>query len=223
MNFDTKLFFDALTMPVMLQGAAIAILLSILVQVASFLLCLPLAVALNSMATARRTAAQIYVWLFRSAPLILVLLIVWNGAPQLFPGLTRAPWYTPFAAAFIAFTLVTTAYMAEAMRGALAAIGQGQTDAARALGLNRLQTFGLVILPQALRIVMPVLVNEFINLIKLTSLAYVISMREIMAVVNDAIASSFRFVEWYSAALVYYLAIVSILMFLQRLIQRRMA
>ncbi|KQW58334.1 MULTISPECIES: amino acid ABC transporter permease [unclassified Ensifer] len=221
MNFDTKLFLDALTMPVMLQGAAIAILLSILVQVASFLLCLPLAVALNSMAAVRRTAAQLYVWLFRSSPLILVLLIVWNGAPQ--PGLTRAPWYTPFAAAFIAFTLVTTAYMAEAMRGALAAIGQGQTDAARALGLNRLQTFGLVVLPQALRIVMPVLVNEFINLIKLTSLAYVISMREIMAVVNDAIASSFRFVEWYSAALVYYLAIVSILMFLQRLIQRRMA
>ncbi len=113
--------------------------------------------------------------------------------------------------------------MAEAMRGALAAIGQGQTDAARALGLNRLQTFFLVVLPQALRIVMPVLVNEFINLIKLTSLAYVISMREIMAVVNDAIASSFRFVEWYSAALVYYLVIVSILMFLQRLIQSRMA
>lgn len=126
MNFDTKLFLDALTMPVMLQGAAIAILLSILVQVASFLLCLPLAVALNSMAAVRRTAAQLYVWLFRSSPLILVLLIVWNGAPQLFPGLTRAPWYTPFAAAFIAFTLVTTAYMAEAMRGALAAIGQGR-------------------------------------------------------------------------------------------------
>ncbi len=86
MNFDTKLFLDALTMPVMLQGAAIAILLSILVQVASFLLCLPLAVALNSMAAVRRTAAQLYVWLFRSSPLILVLLIVWNGAPQLFPA-----------------------------------------------------------------------------------------------------------------------------------------
>ena len=77
-------------------------------------------------------------------------------------------------------------------------------------------------LPQALRVSLPSLVNEFINLLKATSLAYVISLREIMAVVNDAIAASFRFVEWYCAALVYYLIIVSLFMIAQSLIQKRL-
>lgn len=66
------------------------------------------------------------------------------------------------------------------------------------------------------------MVNEFINLLKVTSLAYVISLREIMAVVNDAIAASFRFVEWYCAALIYYLAIVSLFMLAQSIIARRL-
>jgi His/Glu/Gln/Arg/opine family amino acid ABC transporter permease subunit len=222
MTFDLALFLSALQSTTMLKGAGVAILLSAVVQLVSFLLCLPVALALNSPKRGRNLAAQIYVWLFRASPLILVLLIVWNGAPQLIPALLKANWYTPFVAAAISFTLVTAAYMAEVMRGALRAIGPGQMDAAKALGLTNAQAFFLVILPQALRIALPSLVNEFINLIKLTSLAYVISLREIMAVVNDAIAASFRFVEWYCAALVYYLVIVSILMVIQGLIQRRL-
>ncbi|MDH4987936.1 amino acid ABC transporter permease [Aminobacter anthyllidis] len=222
MTFDLTLFLSALQSTAMLKGAGVAILLSAVVQFVSFLLCLPVALALNSPKRGRNLAAQSYVWLFRASPLILVLLIVWNGAPQLIPALLKANWYTPFVAAAISFTLVTAAYMAEVMRGALRAIGPGQMDAAKALGLTNAQSFFLVILPQALRIALPSLVNEFINLIKLTSLAYVISLREIMAVVNDAIAASFRFVEWYCAALVYYLVIVSILMVIQGLIQRRL-
>lgn len=222
MTFDLTLFLRALISPTLLQGAGVALLLSTVVQLVSFLACLPIAVALNSRKRGRNMAAQIYVWLFRASPLLLVLLIVWNGAPQLIPALLKANWYTPFVAAALSFTLVTAAYMAEVMRGALRAIGPGQMDAAKALGLTDLQAFFLIILPQALRIALPSLVNEFINLVKLTSLAYVISLREIMAVVNDAIAASFRFVEWYCAALVYYLVIVSILMVVQSFIQKRL-
>lgn len=222
MTFDVELFLKAMVSPAMLQGAVIALLLSIVVQTVSFAACLPLALCLNSRKRGRNAAAQIYVWVFRAAPLLLVLLLIWNGAPQLIPALLKANWYTPFFAATISFSLVTAAYMAEIMKGALRAIGPGQYDAAQALGLTRIQGFRLVILPQALRIALPSLVNEFINLVKLTSLAYVISLREIMAVVNDAIAASFRFVEWYCAALVYYLVIVSVLMVVQSAIQKRL-
>lgn len=222
MSFDLDLFFHALATPALMRGAVVALLLSIVVQVIAFLACLPVAVCLNSPKRLRNGAAQVYVWVFRAAPLLLVLLLVWNGAPQLIPALLKVTWFTPFAAAAIAFVLVTTAYMAEVMRGALLAVGPGQVDAARALGLSRFQGFRLVILPQALRVALPSLVNEFINLVKLTSLAYVISLREIMAVVNDAITASFRFVEWYCAALVYYLVIVSILMWAQSVIQKRL-
>ncbi|WP_379068843.1 amino acid ABC transporter permease [Mesorhizobium sp. UC22_110] len=222
MIFDVDLFLRALASPPMLWGAIVALLLSVVVQAVSFAACLPIALCLNSPRRGRNAAAQVYVWVFRAAPLLLVLLLIWNGAPQLVPALLKASWYTPFFAATVSFSLVTAAYMAEIMKGALRAIGPGQYDAAKALGLTRFQGFRLVILPQALRIALPSLVNEFINLVKLTSLAYVISLREIMAVVNDAIAASFRFVEWYCAALVYYLVIVSVLMMVQSAIQKRL-
>ena len=222
MSFDPALLLTALTNVAMLQGAAIALILSVMVFAVSFFLCLPLALCLNPRKPVRNGSAQLYVWVFRAAPLILVLLLVWNGSPQLMPFLLKAGWFTPFVAAAISFTLVTSAYMAEIMKGALRSIGAGQGEAATALGLTRLQAFRLVILPQALRVSLPALVNEFINLLKVTSLAYVISLREIMAVVNDAIAASFRFVEWYCAALIYYLVIVSLFMLAQSLIARRM-
>lgn len=215
MSFDFSLFLSALIAPAMLIGALIAMALSIVVFAASFLGCLPMALCLNSVRRGRRTAALAYVWIFRAAPMILVLLIVWNGTPQLLPSLLKADWFTPFFAAAVSFTLVTIAYMAEIMKSALRSIPKGQSEAGWALGLSRIQSFRLVILPQAMRIALPPLVNEFINVLKVTSLAYVISLREIMAVVNDAIAASFRFVEWYCAALVYYLVIVSIFMFAQ--------
>lgn len=206
----------------MIRGAAIALILSVLVFLVSFLGCLPLALCLNSKMRGRQAAAHLYVWVFRAAPVILVLLFVWNGAPQIVPALLKATWFNPFVAAGIAFSLVTIAYTAEIMRGALISISSGQGEAALALGLSRFQSFRLVILPQALRVALPPLVNEFINLLKVTSLAYVISLREIMAVVNDAIAASFRFVEWYCAALVYYLIIVSVFMLAQSMLARKL-
>lgn len=219
---DLSLLVEALTTPALIKGAGVALLLSCLVQVFSFFACLPVAVSLNSRRSAPRIASQVYAWIFRAAPLLLVLLIVWNGLPQIFPLLLKASWYSPFFAAFVAMSLVTVAYMAELMRGALLAVGPGQKEAAVALGLTPIQVFFLITLPQAFRIALPGLVNEFINLVKLTSLAYVISLREIMAVANEAISASFRFVEWYLAALVYYLIIVSFLMMVQSRIQRRL-
>lgn len=219
--FDAWLFLEALTTPALLWGAVVASALSLFVFAVSFVLCLPMAVALDARGTPTRALVRGYTWVFRAAPLLVILLIAWNGLPQLLPALIDAGWYTPFAAAALAMTLVTVAYMAEIMRGALRAVGPGQTDAARALGLRPVATFGLVVLPQALRVAAPALMNELISLVKLTSLAYTISLREIMAVVNDAIAASFRFVEWYAAALVYYVAIVSLLMLAQMVVERR--
>ncbi|WP_414834019.1 amino acid ABC transporter permease [Afifella sp. YEN Y35] len=222
MSFDVGLFASALLSPAMLRGAAVALILSLMVFAVSFFLCLPVALALNSKRKAQKLPAQLYVWVFRAAPVILILLVVWNGAPQVVPALLKANWFIPFVAAAVSFVLVSVAYMAEIMKAALLAIGPGQGEAAKALGLGRLQAFRLVIMPQALRVALPPLVNEFINLLKATSLAYVISLREIMAVVNDAIAASFRFVEWYCAALVYYLVIVSVFMLFQSWLAKRL-
>jgi ABC-type amino acid transport system permease subunit len=147
------------------------------------------------------------------------LLFIWNGLPQLFPSF-RGGWFTPFLAAFVALTLIQIAYLTEIFRSAFAAVSIGQREGAAALGLHRWQVFVLVVLPQALRIALPALVNEFISLLKATSLATIISLNELMTTTQFAIATSFQFLEWYSAALVYYMLLVSVLTGMQMRVER---
>ena len=139
--FDFQLFLNALVTPALLWGAGVAVLLSALVFAVSFLLCLPMALWLDAPQAPLRIFARSYTWMFRAAPLLLMLLLVWNGLPQVIPALIRSDWYSPFAAAFLAMSLVTVAYMAEIMRGALRSVGSGQKDAARALGLRPFLSF----------------------------------------------------------------------------------
>lgn len=216
--FDGATFLDALLGWPLARGALVAFGLAVLVQAAGLALSLPLAAAKR-----RGTRAVVagYVWVFRGTPLLLVLLMTWNGLPQLLPAL-RADWYSPFLAAFLALLLVQAAYLSEVMRAALGSVPAGQREAAAALGLRRSHAFRLVVLPQALRVAVPPLVNEFISLLKSTSLASVISLRELMTVTGYAIASTFRFLEWYAAALVYYLAMVGALTVLQARLERRL-
>lgn len=221
MLFDPRIFLDALLSSALLKGALVTIALSVVVQLASVVLCLPVALGLQAQRH-YRWPLKVYQWIFRSAPLVLVLLFVWNGLPQIFPAL-RSDWFSPFLAAAIAMTLVGVAFNAEIMRAALMSVPKGQAEAAAALGLHRGQVFFLVVLPQAFRIALPPLMNEFISLLKSTSLAYTISLREMMTVTQLSISASFRFTEWYAAALIYYLVMVSILTVLQASVENRMS
>lgn len=151
-----------------------------------------------------------------------MLLFIWNGLPQI-SAVFRSNWFTPFIAAFLALTLIQIAYLTEILRSSYAAIGKGQSEGAAALGLHRGQIFFLIILPQALRVALPALVNEFISLLKATSLATVISLKELMTVTQFAIATSFRFLEWYGAALIYYMSMVSVLTVFQMRVERMLA
>lgn len=217
--FDPHLFFDALFGWPLAKGAALTIALSISVMAVSLVLGTLLALAAGSSRRVTRWMSGVYVWLFRGAPALLILLFVWNGLPQL-SSVFRESWFTPFVAAFLAFTLFQVAYLTEILRSAFAAVGRGQKEGAVALGLHPWQTFILVTLPQALRIAVPALINEFISLLKTTSLATVISLKELMTVTQFAISASFRFLEWYGAALVYYMAVVSVLTYAQHHIER---
>ena len=199
--FDGRIFLDALLGWPLLQGGLTTVALACAVQLTAMVACLAPASLASSRRRWVRGAVGAYVWLFRGTPALLVLLLVWNGLPQLFPAL-RADWYTPFLAAFLGLTLVQVAYLTEVMRAALESVAPGQREAAAALGLHRVQAFRLVVLPQALRVAVPPLMNEFISLLKTTSLATVISLRELMTVTSYAISASFRFLEWYAAVLV---------------------
>jgi polar amino acid transport system permease protein len=165
-------------------------------------------------------AAAAYVWLFRAIPTLLQLLFVWNALPQLIPSL-HDPWFTPFLAAFLALSLNESAYMAEIIRSGLASVDRGQMLAGKTLGLRSDQIFRLITLPQMIRVIIPPTGNEFISLLKLTSLASVISLRELLTVTSQTVAVNFRFAELYAAATVWYLAIVSVFMVLQAQLEKR--
>jgi polar amino acid transport system permease protein len=161
-----------------------------------------------------------YTWIFRATPTLLQLLFIWDALPQIW-GVFREGWFTPFLAAAIALSLNEAAYMAEIVRSGLLSVDPGQELAGRALGMSRRRILQRVIVPQAVRIVIPPMGNEFITLLKLTSLATVISVTELLTASQNFYSTNFSYQEAFAAAAVYYLVIVSILMWVQSLLEKR--
>ncbi|WP_395589272.1 amino acid ABC transporter permease [Pseudomonas sp. TR47] len=222
MHFDFDVFISALTSYAFFKGACITLALALLSHSVGIALSIPAALALDGPPRVWRTALRSVLSVFRGAPTLLQLLFVWNALPQFFPALQQA-WFTPFIAAWIALSVNEAAYQVEINRAALKAIDPGQYSAGHALGLSRWHTLRHVILPQAARIGIPPTANEFITLLKITSLASVISLQELMAVTSQTVSTTFQFSEYYAVALVYYLVMVYTLSGLQARLERRMA
>lgn len=220
MQWDTGVFTDALQSPALLNGALLTLGLTVSAWCAAQILGAVLAAGRASRSRLVRTGVLGYLWVFRAVPLLLQLLFIWNALPQLVPSL-RSDWFTPVIAALVALTLHEAAYMAEITRSGVMSVDPGQREAAQALGLTRAQAYRHVIAPQAIRVMVPPSANEFITLLKLTSLASVISLSELLTVTQQDVAVIFRFAELYAAATVYYLVMVSVLMFGQSRLERR--
>ena len=218
-SFDTHLFWEVLRSGPYWRGALLAIGLTCSSLGAACLLGFALALGRTGL-RAVRVVVFLYSWFFRATPTLLLLIIVWDVFPQLWTTF-RGSWYTPFFAAFVALSLNEAAYMAEIIRAGLLSVDPGQELAGRALGMKRWQILRRVIVPQAVRIVIPPTGNEFITLLKLTSLASVISVHELLTAAQEQASVRFSFPEIYGAALVYYLVIVSVLMFLQSRLELR--
>lgn len=220
MVFEWSVFTDALTSGTFFRGALLSLGLAISAMIAATVIGFLVALLRIAKNPAPRAAGWVYVWFFRAIPTLLVLLLIWNAGPQLFPGL-RENWFTPFLAAFIGFAVVEAAYMAEILRSALLSVDDGQHIAARALGLPPHKVLFKVVLPQAIKVAIPPSGNEFIAMLKYTSLASVISLRELLTTAQAEVSVTFRYAEYYSAALVYYLVIVSVAMVIQYFIEAR--
>jgi len=219
-SFDTHLFWEVLRSGPYWRGALLALGLASASLAAACVIGFPLALGRASKLFVFRFVAFLYSWLFRATPTLLLLIIVWDVFPQLWSVFAKN-WYTPFLAALIALSLNEAAYMGEIIRAGLLSVDPGQELAGRALGMKRWQILRRVVVPQAVRIVIPPTGNEFITLLKLTSLAYVISVHELLTAAHEQESISFKYKEVYGAALIYYLVIVSVLMFLQSRLERR--
>jgi len=222
MKFDPQIFLDALLSPAYLNGAVTAITLAVLVQAAAIVFGFFIALGRDSNRRWLAILSAGYVWIFRAVPALLILILIWNALPQLVPPLKES-WFNPYIAAFLGLTLLEAALMAEILRSALAAIPTGQTVAARALGLKPWSVIWHVQIPQMIRVAIPPTGNQFINMVKMTSLASVISLQELLYTAAQDVSRTFSYAEYYSAAAVYYLVLVSLFMIGQGWAERKFA
>ncbi|MCD1618550.1 amino acid ABC transporter permease [Salipiger marinus] len=170
----------AQALPLLLKGAVTTLQLCAVVIVAGLAGGLALALAALSRNAALHWSAVVFIDLFRALPPLVLLVFVYSGLP--FAGLRL----TPFMAVVIAFFLNNSAYFAEVFRAGINAVPKGQTEAARATGLSPAQTMGFVVLPQAVRNVLPDLLSNTVEVVKLTSLASVVSLSELLYSANMA-------------------------------------
>jgi polar amino acid transport system permease protein len=219
-SFDSHLFWSALTSGPYWRGALTALELTAVSLVTAVVIGFFVALGALSVRRPVRVFAWIYSWFFRATPTLLWLFFAWYALPQLWTGFAGS-WFTPFMAAWIALSLNEAAYMAEIIRAGLMSVDPGQELAGRALGMPRRRILRRIIVPQAVRIAIPPTGNEFITLLKLTSLASVISLHEILTAATELSVVKFQYVEPLLAALIYYLGIVSLLMFFQAKLERR--
>jgi polar amino acid transport system permease protein len=190
------------------------LLLSLKLAATTFVLALPLAVvvALLRLAPNRLvgTLGAVYVEGIRNVPLIPHLLFWYFGAPELLPDALKERLYAgnaEFVCATIALTLYTAAYMAEDIRSGIRAVPTVQFEAGRALGFGYLETMRRIVLPQALRVTVPPLISQTLNLWKDTSIATVIGVAEMMYQAARVESASFRSAEAFAFATAAYLAV----------------
>jgi len=214
------LFWEALSSRPYWRGALTALALT--APALGTALVIGFFVALGSMSPQRplRTVAWIYNWLFRATPTLLQLIFIWYVLPTWWSGFAQS-WFTPFFAAWLALSLNEAAYASEIIRASLMSVDPGQELAGRALGMSRRSVMKRVIIPQAVRIAIPPIGNEFITLLKLTSLATIISVQELLTATLNLTSAKFSYPGPLLAAIVYYLFIVSILMVLQSRLERK--
>ena len=215
--WDGTLFLQVLASPLLLGAAWTTIWVATVAQAIGTLIGIAVAPMTMSARRLPRVAAWLYQWIFRGTPLLAQILFFYAVLPIL--GLRLGV----VATGLVALGLNEGARMAEIVRGGLLAVPREQREAGAALGLARWQSFVLVILPQAVRAIVPPLCNNYSYMIKATSLLSVISFAELLRTSQQLAQSTSRPLEIYSAAAIWYLTIISVMTLMQALLERRLA
>lgn len=206
---DPGFFFEIF--PKLLSGLPLTLQLAGSSVMLGFVLALLLALAQQGERPAVVWPIKTFVAIFRGTPLLVQIFLIYYGLGQFRPGLQALGlWWLfrePYWCAILALTLNTAAYGSEILRGAIRNVPRGLSEAASALGLTRVLTLRLVILPLALRQALPAYSNEIILMVKGTSLASIITLTEVTGIAQELISQTYRAMEVFIAAGVIYLVL----------------
>lgn len=217
-----------------LHGVLVTIELTVISMVIGILLGIVLAVMRLSPSPVLKWGSWLYIWFFRGTPL-LVQLLFWGFIGALYPtidlGIPFGPAFihlhsnsviTYYVAAILGFGLNEAAYMAEIVRAGIISVDEGQTEAAQSLGMSRLQIMRLIVLPQAMRVIIPPTGNEVISMLKNTSLAIVLGgVFELLFEAQQIYDATYQTIQLLIVASIWYLVLTSVLYVGQYFIERR--
>jgi polar amino acid transport system permease protein len=217
-----------------LDGLRVTLELTVIAMAIGIVLGVVLAVMRLSPNPLVKGASWLYIWFFRGTP-VLVQLLFWSFISALYPRLSfgipfGGPeiWHgsansvvTPFVAAILGLGLNEAAYMAEIVRAGILSVDEGQTEAAQALGMTRLRTMRRIVLPQAMRVIIPPTGNETISMLKTSSLVSVIAYAELLYSVQLIYAANYRQIPLLLVASIWYLILTTVLSIGQYYVERR--
>jgi polar amino acid transport system permease protein len=231
-RFEWGVVGDYLFSSRILNGLVVTLELTVLAMAIGIVLGVVLALMRLSQSALVSGASWVYIWLLRGTP-VLVQILFWNYIAALYPtvglGIPFGPSFvhldansliTPFVAGTLALGLNEGAYMSEIVRAGIISVDEGQTDAAQALGLTRLQTMRRIVLPQAMRVIIPPTGNETISMLKTTSLVSFIAVVDLLYAAQLIYSVNYKIIQLLIVASIWYLAVTSVLSIGQYYLER---
>jgi len=231
-RFEWGVVGDYLFSSRILHGLVVTLELTVLAMAIGIVLGVVLALMRMSQSALVSGASWTYIWLLRGTP-VLVQILIWYNVAALYPtvdlGIPFGPSFvhldansliTPFVAAMLALGLNEGAYMSEIVRAGIISVDEGQTQAAQALGMTRLQTMRRIVLPQAMRVIIPPTGNETISMLKTTSLVSFIAVVDLLYAAQLIYSVNYKTIQLLIVASIWYLAVTSILSIGQYYLER---
>ena len=228
-KIDFSVTGEFLTQEFIVQGAINTLVISVLSMIVGVVLGMLSSLARLSSNPVLRFVAIAYVWAFRGTP-VLVQLLLWYNLALIFPilqipflgSISTNAVMTPFVAALIGLGINEGAYMSEIFRGGIISVGAGQREAAKALGMKPFTVMRKVVLPQAFRVALPGTGNQFVIMLKSSSLASVVQYSELLHSAQTVYQRNLAIIELLLVASVWYIALTTVFTFLQSLLERKL-
>ncbi len=207
--------------PMLLEGLKVTIIISLVSLFFGMLVGLISCLFGLSKSKVLRAVSAVYVWLIRGTPMIVQAFIVYYGVPIIVQQFSPDFIISETMAAIITLSLNAGAYLSEIFRSGIQAVDIGQIEASRSLGISSGKTMMSIVLPQAFKITIPSIVNQFIITVKDTSILSVISLAEICNQAKQYSAETYLFFETYILVGLCYLAVISVLMLLSKFVEKK--
>ncbi|NSI90799.1 amino acid ABC transporter permease [[Clostridium] scindens] len=215
--FDLEFFLKLF--PIMSKYIGVTLFISFCSLVISLAIAVIIAVSVYMKVPVLSSFCSVWISIFRGTPLLAQLFWLCYGLPQLLPFLQKL---SVMSLLIMGLSFNASSYMAESLRGALSSVGKNQMEACLASGMTAFQGLRRIILPQAFRVAVPALSNNFVDIIKQSSLAFTLGIREIMAVAKTEGGSNFKFLEAFTAVMIIYWLLITCFNKIQKFGEKRL-